>query len=194
MERSLIFSGFGGQGALFAGQLLTYAANDAGFFVTWIPSYGPEMRGGTAHCTVVIGDEPIGSPIVRNPDMVMAMNLPSTDKYEALLKPNGLLVANGCLVKRPIQRHDIDVIVIPANDIAEEHGSIRLANVVMLGALLAATGLLPLETVEQALTAHLPERHRRLLEANKTALRTGARFAATLLPTAELATSGKRHM
>jgi len=193
MERALIFSGFGGQGALFAGQLLTYAANDAGFFVTWIPSYGPEMRGGTAHCTVVIGDEPIGSPIVRRPDMVMAMNLPSADKYEELLKPNGLLVANGSLVKRPIQRHDIDVIVIPANDIAEKHGSIRLANVVMLGALLAVTDLLPLASVEQALTDHLPERHRCLLEANKTALRTGARFAATLLPATELVTASARH-
>ncbi len=187
MEKALIFSGFGGQGALFAGQLLTYAAADAGFYVTWIPSYGPEMRGGTAHCTVVIGDEPIGSPIVNRPDMVLAMNLPSADKYEPLLKASGLLVVNASLVKRPIQRHDIDVIVIPANEMAEQHGNLRLANVVMLGALLAATELLPLAAVEQSLAAHLPERHKHLLEANKNALHSGARFAATLLPATELA-------
>jgi 2-oxoglutarate ferredoxin oxidoreductase subunit gamma len=183
MEKSIIFSGFGGQGALFAGQLLTYAALDAGKNVTWIPSYGPEMRGGTAHCTVVMGDDPIGSPLVRNPDMVVAMNLPSADKYESTVKLNGLLVVNGSLVKRPMRRHDIDVIVIPANDIAQVHGNIRLANVVMLGALLAATELLPLEAIEQALEDHLPERHKRLLPLNKVALHEGAQFARTMLPT-----------
>jgi len=183
MEKSIVFSGFGGQGALFAGQLLTYAALDASKHVTWIPSYGPEMRGGTAHCMVVVGDDPIGSPLVRNPDMAVAMNLPSADKYEPIVKENGLLVVNGSLVKRPIRRHDIDVIVIPANDIAQSYGSIRLANVVMLGALLAATELLPLQVVEQALEAHLPERHKRLLPANKAALHDGAQFARTMLPT-----------
>ena len=191
MEKSVIFSGFGGQGALFAGQLLTYAALEAGKHVTWIPSYGPEMRGGTAHCTVVMGDEPIGSPLVRNPDMVVTMNLPSTDKYEPLVKSNGLLVINGSLVKRAIQRHDINVIVIPANDIAEACGDPRLANVVMLGALLEATELLPLDIVEHALEVHLPERHRRLLPANKEALHEGAKFARTLWPMSETAASSQ---
>lgn len=186
MEKSIIFSGFGGQGALFAGQLLTYAALAVGKNVTWIPSYGPEMRGGTAHCTVVIGDDPIGSPLVRNPDMVVAMNLPSADKYEPVVKENGLLVVNGSLVKRPIHRYDIDVIVIPANDIAQSHGNIRLANVVMLGALLAATELLPLDAAEQAIVDHLPERHRFLLPGNKTALHEGAQFARMMLPTSEI--------
>lgn len=187
MEKSVIISGFGGQGALFAGQLLTYAANDEGLHVTWIPSYGPEMRGGTAHCTVVIADEPIGSPLVRNPDMALAMNLPSADKYEPLVKPSGLLVVNGSFVKRPIQRHDIDAIVIPANDIAAKKGNIRLANVVMLGAMLAATGLLPMAAIERALDAHLPERHRSLLPANKAALRLGAAFVTALFPAGETA-------
>lgn len=186
MEKSIIISGFGGQGALFAGQLLTYAASDEGLHVTWIPSYGPEMRGGTAHCTVVISDKPIGSPLVRNPDLVLAMNLPSTDKYEPVVKASGLLVVNGSLVKRPIQRHDIDVIVIPANDIAEQHGNLRLANVVMLGAMLAATELLPMAAIERALTTHLPERHQHLLPANKAALQTGASFVMALFPTGEL--------
>ena len=94
-ETSIIISGFGGQGTLFAGQVLAYAALDNGLEVTWIPSYGPEMRGGTAHCTVIIGDEPIGSPLVRNPDVVLALNLPSVDKYEYLVPEDGLLVANG---------------------------------------------------------------------------------------------------
>lgn len=186
MEKAIIFSGFGGQGALFAGQLLTYAALDAGKNVTWIPSYGPEMRGGTAHCTVVMGDDPIGSPLVRHPDMVVAMNLPSADKYEPVVRENGLLVVNGSLVKRPIHRHNIDIIVIPANEIAQSHGNIRLANVVMLGALLAATDLLPLVAIEQALEDHLPERHQRLLPANRAALHDGAQYARTMLPTGEI--------
>jgi len=184
MEHSVVFAGFGGQGALFAGQLLTHAAADAGLHVTWIPSYGPEMRGGTANCTVVIGDVPIGSPLVRNPDMVVAMNLPSTDKYEPLLKSGGLLIVNGSLVKRPIQRSDIDAIVIPANDIAEELGAQKMANVVMLGALLSATGILSLEQMEEAIRNYLPERHSHLLEANIQALHAGAEYVHRVMPVA----------
>lgn len=187
MERSVIFSGFGGQGALFAGQLLTYAAVAADLHVTWIPSYGPEMRGGTAHCTVVIGDEPIGSPIVRNPDAVVAMNLPSTAKYEPLVKTSGLLIVNASLVHRPLQRHDIDAILIPANEMAENLGAVRMANVVMLGALLAATGWLGVAVLEQALRNHLPLRHHSLMDANIAALHAGVRFAQELMPADRLA-------
>lgn len=189
MEKSVIFAGFGGQGVLFAGQLLAYAAAEEGLHVTWIPSYGPEMRGGTANCTVVVGDEPIGSPLVRNPDIVVAMNLPSAEKYEPLVRRGGLLVLNGSLVKRPVQRHDIDVIVIPANDIAESLGSVKLANVVMLGALIGTTGLLPLSAIARALAEHLPERHRHLLAANEEALRQGADFAMRMWPEAVSAVS-----
>ena len=103
-ETSIIVSGFGGQGTLFAGQVLAYASMDNGLEVTWIPSYGPEMRGGTAHCTVIVSDEAIGSPLVRNPDVVLAMNLPSVDKYERLVPENGVLVANSSLVNREIER------------------------------------------------------------------------------------------
>lgn len=177
MEKAIVISGFGGQGVLFAGQLLAYAALEAGRHVTWIPSYGPEMRGGTAHCTVVVGDEPVGSPLVRHPDVVIAMNLPSTDKYEPLVRPDGVLVVNASLVERPVQRQDIRTVAVPANDIALEHGDRRLANVVMLGTLLAITDLLPLETVERALEKHLPERHRHLLAANRAALHAGALYA-----------------
>jgi 2-oxoglutarate ferredoxin oxidoreductase subunit gamma len=151
---------------------------DEGHHVTWIPSYGPEMRGGTAHCTVIISDDEIGSPLVRHPAAVIAMNLPSLDKYEPLVAPGGVLVVNSSLVTRPPARTDIRVVEVPANAMAEELGSNRLANLVLTGALLAATGALPLEAVERALAAHLPERHRSLLEANYQALRRGAALAA----------------
>ena len=183
MEQSVVFAGFGGQGVLFAGQLLAHAAADAGLHVTWIPSYGPEMRGGTANCTVVIGDEPIGSPLVRHPDMVVAMNLPSTDKYEPLVKPGGVFIVNGSLVTRPIERTDIQVIVIPANDMAEKLGSQRMANVVMLGALLEAGGLLvSMAEMEAAIRKYLPKRHAHLLEANIQALHAGAAFVHQAAP------------
>lgn len=178
MQTDIVISGFGGQGALFAGQLLAYAAMDEGHHVTWIPSYGPEMRGGTAHCTVIISDDEIGSPLVRHPAAVIAMNLPSLDKYEPLVAPGGVLVVNSSLVTRHPARTDIRVVEVPANALAEELGSNRLANLVLTGALLAATGALPLEAVERALAAHLPERHRSLLEANYQALRRGAALAA----------------
>jgi 2-oxoglutarate ferredoxin oxidoreductase subunit gamma len=176
MERSVIFSGFGGQGALFAGQILAYAAMEAGLEVTWYPSYGPEMRGGTAHCTVVVGDEPVGSPVVRHPDAVVAMNLPSADKYESLVKPGGLLLWDSSLVVRPCARADIRLIAMPANALATRLGDVRLVNVAMLGALVTATDLLPLELVAASIRAHLPERHARLLEPNLAALREGASY------------------
>ncbi len=183
MQTEIIISGFGGQGALFAGQLMAYAAMDSGFHVTWIPSYGPEMRGGTANCTVIIADEEIGAPTVRNPRAVLALNLPSLDKYEPLVFPGGVLVANASLVNRPINRTDIVSVLIPANDIAEEIGDKRLLNMVMLGALLGKLPVLPLEVIEKTLKAHIPERHQRLLPANYAALKRGMEFAQQV-PTA----------
>ncbi len=177
MQSELTISGFGGQGALFAGQLLAYAAMDSGLHVTWIPSYGPEMRGGTAHCTVIISHEDIGSPLVRNPAAVIVMNMPSLDKYEPLVATGGVLVVNSSLTTRSPSRTDIRVIEIPANSLAEELGSARLANVILLGAWAAATGVLPLEAIEKALAAHLPARHQKLMQANRDALHRGAALA-----------------
>lgn len=174
MNEEIIVSGFGGQGALFAGQLLAYAALDAGLYVTWIPSYGPEMRGGTAHCTVVIADQEIGSPQVRRPASVIALNLPSFEKYEPLVKPGGLLVYNESLVPARPSRSDIRYVPAPANVIAEELGNVRQANVALIGAYLAVTGVLPLAAVELALDRHLSDRQRKYLESNKQALRRGA--------------------
>src|SRR5512145_385422 len=112
MQKEIIIAGFGGQGVLFGGQVLAYAAMDSGREVTWIPSYGPEMRGGTANCTVVIADEEIGSPVVKNPDAALVMNLPSLDKYEPLVKPGGVLVINATMVDRPAARTDITTVSV----------------------------------------------------------------------------------
>ncbi len=177
MQTEVVLAGFGGQGVLFAGQMLAYAAMDAGKQVTWIPSYGPEMRGGTANCTVIVADEEIGSPLVRHPKGAVLMNLPSLDKYEETLIPGGVLVANASLVNHAPQRKDLEAVLLPANEIAEGLGNPRLANVIMLGALLAKLPVLPLEAVEAALANHLPERHRKLLPLNLEALRRGAAFA-----------------
>ncbi len=177
MQTEIVIAGFGGQGVLFAGQLLTYAAMDNGLEVTWFPSYGPEMRGGTANCTVIIADEEIGSPQVMNPKAVIALNLPSLDKYEPLVVPGGVLIGNQSLIDRDFERSDIQSVMIPANAIAEELGNKRLTNVVTLGALLSQLPVLSLDSVKQALKDHLPEKHRKLLPANFEALDRGAKFA-----------------
>ncbi|PWH12382.1 MAG: 2-oxoacid:ferredoxin oxidoreductase subunit gamma [Anaerolineae bacterium] len=178
MQKEIIIAGFGGQGVLFAGQVLAYAAMDLGKEVTWIPSYGPEMRGGTANCTVVIADEEIGSPLVKRPPFAIALNLPSFDKYEPLMLPGGVLVVNQSMVDRGPKRTDIRVILVPANEIAEEIGNKKLTNMVTVGALVAAMPeLLTLEAVEQALRGHLPARHQHLLPQNFQALQRGYEVA-----------------
>jgi 2-oxoglutarate ferredoxin oxidoreductase subunit gamma len=176
METSIIIAGFGGQGVLFAGQLLAYGAMDDGRFVTWIPSYGPEMRGGTANCTVVIADGPIGSPIVTNPDIALVLNQPSFEKYEPLVKAGGLLVVNASLVTAVSTRDDIETLYIPANKLAEEAGSVKMLNVVLLGAMLAKRPLLSLDMLESTLTNHLPSSKQHLTQQNRAVLRQGAAY------------------
>jgi 2-oxoglutarate ferredoxin oxidoreductase subunit gamma len=161
---------------LFGGQVVAYAAMDSGKEVTWIPSYGPEMRGGTANCTVVIADEEIGSPLVEHPPLAIALNLPSFDKYEAALQPGGTLIVNESMVDRSAKRSDITVLFVPCNQIAEEIGDKRLLNMVAVGALLTALPDISVADVEKALAAHMPSRHQDLLPKNYEALRRG--FAA----------------
>jgi len=173
MQQAIIISGFGGQGVLFAGQLLAYTALDQNKHVTWFPSYGPEMRGGTAHCTVIIAEDEIGSPIVRNPSIVIVMNIPSLEKYEDILAKDGLLIVNSSLVDRNPQRKDIQSVLVPAVDIAEELGNKRLANLVLIGAMLMRKPIFSLEQLEASLGKHIPERHRSMLQANYQALRRG---------------------
>jgi 2-oxoglutarate ferredoxin oxidoreductase subunit gamma len=176
-QHEIIISGFGGQGALFAGQLLAYAAMEQDLHVTWLPSYGPEMRGGKARCTVIVSDEEIGSPIVRRPSAAVVLNIPSMEAFEPAVKPGGVLVVNSSLVPQKGARTDIRTVYVPASDLATELGNVRLANVVCLGAVVQATGVVPLEAVERALDENLPERHRSLLGLNLEALRRGAALA-----------------
>jgi 2-oxoglutarate ferredoxin oxidoreductase subunit gamma len=173
MQKEIIIAGFGGQGVLFGGQVVAYAAMDAGKEVTWIPSYGPEMRGGTANCTIVIADDEIGSPLVKNPPLAIALNLPSFDRYEELLAPGGTLIVNQSMVDRGAKREAINVILVPCNEIAEEIGSKKLMNMVAIGALLTVLPEITIKDVEKALEGHLPERHKRLLPMNYEALRRG---------------------
>ena len=173
MQKEILIAGFGGQGVLFAGQVLAYAAMDTGKAVTWIPSYGPEMRGGTANCTVVIADEEIGSPLVERPPAVIAMNLPSFDKYEQLVQPGGVIVVNESMIDRKAERGDITVIYVPGNEMAEACGNRRLLNMVLTGALLAAFPILALEDVKAALKAHLPVKHQKLIPNNYDAIDRG---------------------
>ncbi|MBN1284346.1 MAG: 2-oxoacid:acceptor oxidoreductase family protein [Anaerolineae bacterium] len=180
MQTEIVFAGFGGQGVLFAGQLLAYTAMDEGKHVTWIPSYGPEMRGGTANCTVVISDEPVGSPVVRNPAIVAAFSLPSLDKYEPMVKPGGLLIVNSSLIERPVARGDIEALPVPANDIAARIGSPKLLNVIVVGALLARRPVVSMEAVKATLDANLTGKKRDLLELNYQALHEG--YARAALP------------
>jgi len=183
MQKEIIIAGFGGQGVLFSGQVVAYAAMDAGKEVTWIPSYGPEMRGGTANCTVVIADEEIGSPLVEHPPLAIALNLPSFDKYEESLQKGGTLVVNQSMVDRGAKRKDIHVILVPCNQIAEEIGDKKLTNMVAVGALLSVLPEVSLKDVEKALESHLPARHKHLLPKNYEALRRGYQLAKEELST-----------
>jgi 2-oxoglutarate ferredoxin oxidoreductase subunit gamma len=176
MHEEVIISGFGGQGALFAGQLLAYTGMDEGWHVTWIPSYGPEMRGGTAHCIVIVSDEDIGSPIIRRPTACIVMNPPSMEKYEPLVRPGGVLVANATLVRAKSERTDLSTVYIPANDLAAKLGNVKMANVVLLGALLGTREILPIDAVKRTMETHIPERRKHIIEPNKRALDRGVAF------------------
>lgn len=177
MQHEIIISGFGGQGALFAGQLLSYGALEEGRHVTWIPSYGPEMRGGTANCTVIVSDEEIGSPLVRRPSAAIVLNPPSFERYEPLVQPNGVLLVNSSLISIAPRRSDIRRLDIPANDVAAELGAAQMANVILVGALVALTGIVQIETLDSVLDARVSARHRDKLEMNKRALRRGMALA-----------------
>jgi len=177
MQSETIIAGFGGQGVLFAGKLLAFAGLQAGYEVTWLPSYGPEMRGGTANCTVIISDSEIGSPQVRNPKAAIVLNQPSLDKYEPLVQRGGYLIINQSMVNRSAQRSDLQVISIPGTQVAEELGDKRLTNMVLLGGLVKSTGFVALEAVEQALKSESTEKQLKLLELNVKALHKGAEYA-----------------
>jgi 2-oxoglutarate ferredoxin oxidoreductase subunit gamma len=149
MRHEVMFAGFGGQGIMLIGQMLAYAGMNEGKQAVWLPSYGPEMRGGTAYCIVQVADEPIGSPVVANPFNAAVMNRPSLEKFGPRVKPGGLLLINSSLIHIGSDREDIDVLSIPCNDIALELGTAKAANMVILGALVGATGMVETASIEE---------------------------------------------
>ena len=177
VHESVIMSGFGGQGILLMGQLLCYAGMQEGLQVTWMPSYGPEMRGGTANCTVMLSPERVGSPVTRYHTSLVAMNKASLDKFEEALQSGGLLIINSSLVARDLRRSDLQTIKVPANKIAEEAGTLQVTNMAALGAYVAGRKIVALESVLIALRRMIPEHRRDLLAANQEALCKGAEAA-----------------
>lgn len=172
-SQDIIFAGFGGQGILSMGKFLAYAGMDANMNVSWLPSYGPEMRGGTANCSVIVSDDSVGSPIVTMPTSVVVMNRPSLDKFEKDIAKGGLLLIDCDLVDREPSRTDIEIIKIPAQAEADKLGSKQIANMVLLGALVEKTGIVSMETLLQSLKDHGKEK---FFEINKKALEVGASY------------------
>ncbi|RKD30007.1 2-oxoacid:acceptor oxidoreductase family protein [Thermohalobacter berrensis] len=174
MEERVVMAGFGGQGVMSMGQLLTYAGMIENKNVSWLPSYGPEMRGGTANCNVIVSDTPVGSPIVTEATGAIVMNRPSLDKFESEIVQGGNLLINSSLIDRKAEREDINVYYIPANDIAVELGNGKVANMVMLGAYLELTKAVKVESVVEALKKVFGERKAHLIPLNEKALQRGA--------------------
>jgi 2-oxoglutarate ferredoxin oxidoreductase subunit gamma len=176
MQREVMFAGFGGQGILLIGNILAHAAMDQGFEVAWVPSYGPEMRGGTAYCLVAISDRPIGSPIIRNPMHLVAMNRPSLEKFAPMVKPKGVVVINSSLISISAQRDDVDELRVPANDIAKDLGSTKVANIVALGAFVACSNIVDFEVLRKCVQEQFASREK-LIPINMAALESGEKAA-----------------
>ncbi|MCQ2418342.1 MAG: 2-oxoacid:acceptor oxidoreductase family protein [Clostridia bacterium] len=174
MTTQYLFAGFGGQGILFAGKLLAYKGLMDGKNVSWLPSYGPEMRGGTANCSVIVSDEPIGAPIVLNPDVLIAMNLPSLDRYENDVVPGGTIYVDSSLIERKVTRDDVTVRYIPATSLAAQKGLDGLANMIIMGNLLNNEGSLASESLEKALGKCISARHADRLQLNRDAMSLGS--------------------
>ncbi|HHW56164.1 2-oxoacid:acceptor oxidoreductase family protein [Thermoanaerobacter thermohydrosulfuricus] len=183
MEERIIFAGFGGQGVLSMGLIITYAGMFEGKNVSWTPSYGPEMRGGTAFCNVTVSDEEVGSPVITEATSVIVMNRPSLDKYESYVISGGKLFINTSLVDKKAERKDIEVYEIPANDIANELGNLKIANMVMLGAFVEATKVVKMETVIKALPEVFGKGKEHLMSINEKALYRGAELIKSLITT-----------
>ncbi len=174
---NMLFAGFGGQGILFTGKAVAYSGMMEGREVSWLPSYGPEMRGGTANCSVCLSDEPIGSPLVLNPDCLVAMNNPSYDKFIGSVVPGGVAVIDSTLVDRVCERTDITAVFLPATQTAQENGLQGLANIILLGVLLKKTGFTTPESLETCFRKIIPAKKADLIEKNMQALRLGMEFA-----------------
>ena len=179
MREEAVFAGFGGQGIMVMGKLLAWAAMREGLKVSWMPSYGAEVRGGTAHSMVVISDEMIPSPVVSHPTACVVMNRPSLDRFEELLKPNGTLVMNTTLIDKPTTRNDISVLKIPLTQMATKLGNVRCANMIALGALNSKLKAVSLKALIESLKEVIPPYRHSLLPINEEALKEGTRLVTS---------------
>ncbi len=177
MTTNIVITGFGGQGILFAGKILAYAALLKGKELSWLPSYGPEMRGGTANCHVIISDEPVGSPIIQVPDVLVSMNKPSLDKFEQTVRKDGHIIIDSTLIDRKVEREDVKSVCIEATQIATDAGKRTLANMVMLGALVKATGIFTLDEIRAGVEKTTPPSKQHLVEQNMQMIEKGYNWA-----------------
>ena len=176
MTYETIMAGFGGQGLLFSGKVLAHAALIENKELSWLPSYGPEMRGGTCNCSVIVSDDPVGSPIIAHPNILMVMNEPSLDKFEDTVSSGGTIFVDSALIARKVKRTDVDVVYIPATQMAKEMEATSLANMIILGAIVEKLGLVKGETVVTALKETISARKAALLDLNLKAVAVGAEF------------------
>lgn len=171
-----LFSGFGGQGILFSGKFLAYKGLTEDKNVSWLPSYGPEMRGGTASCGVIISDSNIGSPIIDNPDVLVAMNLPSLDRYESTVVKGGTIILDSSLIERKVERTDVNVVYVPATKLADENGMPTLANMIIVGKLLKVQGEYDQSFIDETLKKVISAKRADMFELNKKAMQIGADY------------------
>ena len=170
---NIVIAGFGGQGLLFSGKVLAYAGLLEGRELSWLPSYGPEMRGGTANCNVILSDTPVGSPIVEHPNVLMVMNEPSLDKYEDAVVPGGKIFIDSTLITRKVERSDVEVFYVPATKLANDMGVPTLANMILTGTLVEKTGCVKFESIPDALHKVIPARKADLFDVNMKAVDMG---------------------
>ena len=175
MQSEVMFAGFGGQGILMIAKILAHAAMEEGSQVAWIPSYGPEMRGGTAYCTVVVSDKLIGSPVIKNPAHLVAMNRPSLEKFAPIVKKGGVALINSSLISINTEREDLDELFVPANDIAIKLGSVKAANIVALGAFAARSKIVDFEILKTCVANEFAKKEK-LIPLNMNALEEGRKM------------------
>ena len=173
---SILLAGFGGQGVLFAGKFLAYKGLSQGKQLSWLPSYGPEMRGGTANCSVIISDMPVGSPIITNPDMLVAMNLPSLQKFVDSVVPGGKIFVDSTLIDVKVERSDVEVFYIPATQMAKDAGFATLANMILMGKVMKECDAVDYAGNKETLETFIPAKKANLIDINCQALQTGYDF------------------
>jgi 2-oxoglutarate ferredoxin oxidoreductase subunit gamma len=176
MQNEVQFAGFGGQGIMLIGKILAHAAMEEGYEVSWVPSYGPEMRGGTAYCTVVISDRPIGSPVIKNPRHLVAMNRPSLEKFAPTMQAGGTVFINGSLISVDSGRDDVDELNVPVVEIAKDLGNIKTANIIALAAFVARTGIVTMDSLKASVKEEFAQKQK-LIPLNMKAIDAGIEAA-----------------